>query len=220
MAKLKLGVLVSGSGTNLQAILDATRAGALEAEVSLVISNQPGVRALERAKEAGVAARVIAHREFTDRAAFDTELVAALRQTGVTHVVLAGFMRVLTAAFLDAFPWRVVNIHPALLPAFPGIHAQRQALQYGVKVAGCTVHFVDAGTDTGPIIAQAPVPVLEGDTEESLTLRILREEHRLLVAALAAIADGEVTVVPGEGGSRPRVHLSDRAARRFAEARL
>ena len=220
MAKVKLGVLVSGSGTNLQAILDSTRSGTLDAEVALVISNQPGVRALERAKEAGVAARVISHRDFADRAAFDAELVTTLQKVGVTHVVLAGFMRVLTAGFLEAFPWRVVNIHPALLPAFPGIHAQRQALEYGVKVAGCTVHFVDAGTDTGPIIAQAAVPVLEGDTEETLGARILRDEHRLLVAALAAIADGDITVVPGSNGARPRVAVSERAARRFGEARL
>jgi phosphoribosylglycinamide formyltransferase-1 len=178
------------------------------------------VRALDRAKEAGVPSRVISHRDFADRAAFDAELVAALGQAGVTHVVLAGFMRVLTAGFLEAFPWRVINIHPALLPAFPGIHAQRQALESGVKVTGCTVHFVDAGTDTGPIIAQAEVPVLEGDTEETLTARILCEEHRLLVAVLAAIAEGDVTVVPGAGGARPRVEVSERAARRFAEERL
>ncbi|HMJ57111.1 MAG TPA: phosphoribosylglycinamide formyltransferase [Polyangiaceae bacterium] len=220
MAKVKLGILVSGSGTNLQAILDATRAGALDAEVSLVISNQPGVRALDRAKEAGVPTRVISHRDFADRNLFDAELVEALRRAGATHVVLAGFMRVLTAVLLDAFPWRVVNIHPALLPAFPGIHAQRQALAYGVKVAGCTVHFVDGGTDTGPIIAQAVVPVLEGDTEESLSTRILAEEHRLLVAVLAAIADGDVTVVPGADGSRARVQVNERAQRRFGEARL
>jgi phosphoribosylglycinamide formyltransferase 1 len=220
LAKVKLGILVSGGGTNLQAILDAIRSGALDAEVSLVISNQPDVRALDRAKEAGIATRVISHRDFADRAAFDGALVAALGQAGATHVVLAGFMRVLTAVFLDAFPWRVINIHPALLPAFPGIHAQRQALEYGVKVSGCTVHFVDPGTDTGPIIAQKVVPVLEGDTEESLTARILREEHRLLVAVLAAIADGDVTVVAGREGSRPRVRVTERAARRFEEARL
>ena len=220
MAKVKLGVLVSGSGTNLQAILDATRSGTLDAYVAIVISNQPGVRALDRAKEAGVASRVISHRDFADRAAFDAALLTALGEAQVSHVVLAGFMRVLTAGFLDAFPWRVINIHPALLPAFPGVHAQRQALAYGVKVAGCTVHFVDAGTDTGPIIAQSAVPVLESDTEETLTARILREEHRLLVAALAAIAEGDITVVPEPSGARPRVALGERAAKRFAEARL
>jgi len=220
MAKVKLGVLVSGSGTNLQAILDATRAGALDAEVEVVISNQPNVRALERAKAAGVPTRVVSHRDFADRAAFDAEVARALQQAEVTYVVLAGFMRVLTAAFLEAFPWRVINIHPALLPAFPGIHAQRQALAYGVKMAGCTVHFVDAGTDTGPIIAQAAVPVLDGDTEETLSARILEKEHRLLVAVLAALAAGEVTVVAGDGSSRPRVKLSERALERLAEARL
>jgi phosphoribosylglycinamide formyltransferase-1 len=214
MAKVKLGVLVSGSGTNLQAILDAVRTGALDAEVSLVISNQPNVRALERAASAGVPTKIISHRDFDGREAFDAALVHALREAGVGYVVLAGFMRVLTPVLLDAFPWRVVNIHPALLPAFPGVHAQRQALAYGVKVAGCTVHFVDAGTDTGPIIAQAVVPVLDGDDEETLGARILREEHRLLVAALGAIADGEVTVVPAADGGRPRVHLGERAAAR------
>ena len=220
MAKVKLGVLVSGSGTNLQAILDATRAGALDAEVKVVLSNQPNVRALERAEAAGVPTRVISHRDFADRAAFDAEVVAALQKAEVTYVVLAGFMRVLGTAFLDAFPWRVINIHPALLPAFPGVHAQRQALAYGVKVAGCTVHFVDAGTDTGPIIAQAAVHVLDTDTEEALSARILEKEHRLLVAVLAALAAGEVAVVPGEGKARPRVRLSERAVERLAEASL
>src|SRR5262245_38994686 len=141
MAKLELGVLVSGSGTNLQAILDAIADGRLDAEVRIVISNQAGARALERARDAGVATAVISHREFPDRAAFDARLLAELRDAGVSHVVLAGFMRLLTPVLLDAFPWRIVNIHPALLPAFPGVHAQRQALSYGVKVAGCTVHY-------------------------------------------------------------------------------
>ncbi|MET0592531.1 MAG: phosphoribosylglycinamide formyltransferase [Polyangiaceae bacterium] len=213
---MKLGILVSGSGTNLQAILDAVRGGTLAAEVALVISNQSGVKAIERAQSAGVPVQVISHRDYADRAAFDGALVAALRAAGVTYIVLAGFMRVLTPVLLDAFPWRVVNIHPALLPAFPGVHGQRQALAYGVKVAGCTVHFVDAGTDTGPIIAQAAVPVLETDTEETLTARILKEEHRLLVGSLTAIAEGEVEVVPGEGAARARVRLGERAARRLA----
>ena len=220
MANVKLGILVSGSGTNLQAILDAHVSGSLDVEIGLVVSNQPGVRALERAETASVPARVISHRDYADRATFDRALVGALCDAGVTHVVLAGFMRVLTSVFLDAYPWRVINIHPALLPAFPGVHAQRQALAYGVKVAGCTVHFVDAGTDTGPIIAQAAVPVLEGDTEETLRARILREEHRLLVAAVAAIAEGDLEVVPGSAGERPRVRVGPRAAERFREGQL
>lgn len=213
MAKLKLGVLVSGSGTNLQAILDAVGRGALDADVRIVISNQPAARALDRARASGVGTLVVSHRDFPDRPAFDARLVAALREAEVTHVVLAGFMRLVTPVLLDAFPWRVVNIHPALLPAFPGVHAQRQALAYGVKVTGCTVHFVDAGTDSGPVIAQAAVPVVDGDTEESLGARILVEEHRLLVAALAAIAEGKVRVVAGEGGARPRVEAGDLLAR-------
>ena len=215
-AKVKLGILVSGSGTNLQAVLDAVGGGTLDAEVGVVISNQSGVKAIERAQSAGVPVEVISHRDFADRAAFDGALVSALRAAGVTHVVLAGFMRVLTPVLLDAFPWRVVNIHPALLPAFPGVHAQRQALAYGVKVAGCTVHFVDAGTDTGPIIAQAAVPVLDTDTEELLVARILKEEHRLLVASLAAIATGEVEVIRGDGEARARVRIGARAAQCLA----
>jgi phosphoribosylglycinamide formyltransferase-1 len=212
MAKLRLGVLVSGGGTNLQAILDAVGDKRLDAEVRVVVSNQPTARALERAKGAGVATEVISHKEFPDRAAFDARVVARLREADVTHVVLAGFMRLVTPVLLDAFPWRVVNIHPALLPAFPGVHAQRQALAYGVKVSGCTVHFVDSGTDSGPVIAQAPVEVLDDDTEESLAARILVEEHRLLVGALSAIAADRVRVVEGAPGMRPRVVVSkDRA---------
>jgi phosphoribosylglycinamide formyltransferase-1 len=219
MARLRLGVLVSGGGTNLQAILDAVARGTLDAEVCIVISNQAAAYALERAKSAGVPTSVISHREFPDRAAFDTKVVARLEEAGVTHVVLAGFMRLVTPVLLDAFPWRVINIHPGLLPAFPGVHAQRQALDYGVKVSGCTVHYVDSGTDSGPVIAQAAVPVLDGDTEESLGARILVEEHRLLVAVLAAIAADEVRVVPGPSGSRPRVVAQDLSARLAARER-
>jgi phosphoribosylglycinamide formyltransferase 1 len=210
---------VSGGGTNLQAILDAVARGTLDAEVCVVISNQATAYALERAKSAGVPTSVISHREFPDRAAFDTKVVSRLEDAGVTHVVLAGFMRLVTPVLLDAFPWRVINIHPALLPAFPGVHSQRQALEYGVKVSGCTVHYVDSGTDSGPVIAQAAVPVLDGDTEESLGARILVEEHRLLVAVLAAIAADEVRVAPGPPGSRPRVVAQDLSARLAARER-
>lgn len=216
VATLKLGVLVSGSGTNLQAILDAVAAGVLDAEVRVVISNRHGVTALERATRAGVPVRVISHREFPDREVLDQEIVRALREAEVSLVVMAGFMRVVTNVLLDAFQWRVVNIHPALLPAFPGTHGQRQAWSYGAKVAGCTVHFVDTGTDTGPIIAQVAVPVLDADTEETLSARILEQEHRLLVAALVGIASGEVSVVVGEEGGRPRVVSGDLSARLMA----
>ena len=192
---MNVAVLVSGSGTNLQAILDAERAGALgRAHVVVVVSNVAGVRALERATAAGVATEVLPHRQYPSREAFDEALVATLRRHGVELVALAGFMRLLTPAFLGAFAGRVVNIHPALLPAFPGVHAQKQALAYGARITGCTVHFVDEGCDTGPILMQAAVPVLEGDDEAALTARILAEEHRLYPAAIRAIADGRVRV--------------------------
>ncbi|HZS38151.1 MAG TPA: phosphoribosylglycinamide formyltransferase [Polyangia bacterium] len=189
-----IGVLVSGSGSNLQAILDAQARGELGGEVRVVISNVAGVRALERARAANVPTRVLPHREFASREAFDDALVAALVEARVEIVALAGFMRIVTRRVLDAFPGRVVNIHPSLLPAFPGLHAQRQALDYGARVAGCTVHFVDEGCDSGPIIAQAAVPVLDGDTEDALAARILGEEHRVYPAALRALAEGRVTV--------------------------
>jgi phosphoribosylglycinamide formyltransferase 1 len=150
---------------------------------------------------------VIPHGDFPDRATFDATMVAALEEAGVETVVLAGFMRLVTPVLLDAFPYRVVNIHPSLLPAFPGVDAQAQALAYGVRLTGCTVHFVDAGTDTGPVIAQAAVPVIEGDTRDTLAARILAEEHRLLVEALGWIAAGRVEVTPGEPGARARVRV-------------
>jgi phosphoribosylglycinamide formyltransferase-1 len=192
---VNVAVLVSGSGTNLQAILDAQKAGALgKARVVVVVSNVAGVRALERAQAAGVPAEVLPHKQFPTRDAFDQALVALLRKYDVELVALAGFMRLLTPAFLAAFPQRVMNIHPALLPAFPGVHSQKQALDYGARVTGCTVHIVDEGCDTGPIIAQAAVPVLDGDDVAALTARILAEEHRLYPAAIRAVADGRVRV--------------------------
>ncbi len=191
---LSLGVLVSGSGSNLQAILDAIDARRLDATVSLVLSNKPEVFALERAARAGAPSRVLPHEGFASREAYDRALVAALRDASVDTVVLAGFVRIVTPVLLDAFPGRVVNIHPALSPAFAGLHAQEQALAYGAKVAGCTVHFVDAGTDTGPIIAQRAVPVLEEDTVESLRARILQEEHRVLPEALQWLAEGRLRI--------------------------
>ena len=210
---MKTGVLASGSGTNLQALIDAWKAGTLApAELVVVGANIAGCLALERAQRVGIETFVLSHKAFATREDFDRALAAELRNRGVELVVLAGFMRVLTGAFLDAFPQRVINIHPALLPAFPGIHAQKQALDHGVKLAGCTVHFVDKGTDTGPIIAQAAVPVLPGDDEDSLGKRILGEEHRLLPAVVRAVASGQVHV---EGR---RVHVASPAG--LVEARL
>lgn len=187
---MRVAVLVSGSGTNLQALLDA-RAD-LGAEIVAVISNKPEAYALARARSAGIATECLSHKGFADRASFDAALRDRVLAHGADLVVLAGFMRVLTPVFLDAFPDRVVNIHPSLLPSFPGVDAQAQALAYGVKVTGCTVHFVDAGTDTGPIIAQAAVPVRDDDTVETLRARVLSEEHRLLPAVVRDLAAGRV----------------------------
>jgi phosphoribosylglycinamide formyltransferase 1 len=199
VARLRLGVLVSGNGTNLQAILDAARAGRIEADVGVVISNQPGAYALTRADSAGVKAVSLPHRAFPSREAFDAALVEELRRERVDWVVLAGFMRLLTPGFLAAFPQRVLNIHPALLPAFPGAHAIRDALAYGVRVTGCTVHLVDEGVDTGPILDQRAVPVEEGDTEETLAERMHRTEHELYVDVLARLSLGRLRLPAARG---------------------
>jgi phosphoribosylglycinamide formyltransferase-1 len=203
---IRLGVLVSGSGTNLQALLDAIAAKTLDAEIAVVVSNVPTAKALDRARGAGIATAVVEHAKFSNRGAFDAALVEALTSHECDYVVLAGFMRLVTPVLLDAFPMRVVNVHPALLPAFPGVHAQEQALRYGVRVTGCTIHFVDAGTDTGPIIAQEIVPVLDDDDDASLTARILAKEHALLPAALQWIAEGRVSVETS-AGARARVRV-------------
>ncbi len=199
---ITLGVLVSGSGTNLQAILDAIAVSRLDARVALVLSNKAGAGALDRAARAGVPTVTLDHKAYGGREAFDAAVVTALRGHGVEWVVLAGFMRIVTSVLLDAFPMRVVNVHPALLPAFPGIDAQKQAIAYGVRVTGCTVHFVDLGTDTGPVIAQRALDVLAGEDVESLKKRLLEVEHALLPEALQWIAEGRVKVVTGEGRAR------------------
>jgi phosphoribosylglycinamide formyltransferase-1 len=199
---IRIGVLASGSGSNLQALLDAARDGRIDGTVAVVITNVPGARALERAQVAGVPAELIPSKGVADRAAYDRQVVSRLQAGGVDLVCLAGWMRLVTPAFLESFgpaagthgcP-RVMNVHPALLPSFPGLHAQRQALEYGVRFSGCTVHFVDAGTDTGPIIVQAPVPVLPGDDEASLSARILVEEHRIYPLAVQWFAEGRLAV--------------------------
>jgi phosphoribosylglycinamide formyltransferase-1 len=192
---MNVGVLVSGRGTNLQALIDRGKRGEMgPARLTVVGCNVPDTPAQARARAAGLPTFVVDHRDYSARAGFDRALVTALKSHQVDLVVLAGFMRVLGDEFLGAFPQRVINIHPALLPAFPGVHAQRQALDAGVKVAGCTIHFVDQGVDTGPIIAQAAVPVLEDDDEEALRARILAEEHRLLPAVVRAMAERRVIV--------------------------
>jgi len=189
---MKLGVLVSGSGTNLQALLDAEARGALApGEIAVVISNRAGVKALDRAAAAGKPAVVVDHKAFTDRAAFEDALLAALK--GCEAVVLAGFMRVLTHHFVERFPLRILNTHPSLLPAFPGVDAPAQAVAYGVKVSGVTVHFVDTSLDGGPIIAQVPVTVMPGDDAAALHARIQHEEHRLLPEVVQRLAAGRLS---------------------------
>jgi phosphoribosylglycinamide formyltransferase-1 len=188
------GALISGAGTNLQAILDRIAAGRLDCNLRIVVSNRPAATGLARAEAAGVPTRVIDHRTFASRAEFDRAVVQALRDAGVELVLLAGFDRLITRVFLDAFPMRIMNVHPALLPAFKGLHAQRQALEYGVKVAGASVHFVDEDTDHGPIIVQGAVAVSPDDTEETLRDRILAVEHEIYPVAIQLFAEGRLSV--------------------------
>ena len=191
---LRLGVLASGGGTNLQAIIDRCQDGSLDATIALVLTNKPDAGALERARKADIPTLCINHREYASREDFDRAMVAALQAADIELVVLAGFMRIITPAFLDAFPQKVINIHPALLPAFPGLHVQQQAIDYGARFSGCTVHFVDTGVDTGPIIIQAIVPVLPDDTEDTLSARILEQEHQIYPRAIQLISEGRVQV--------------------------
>jgi phosphoribosylglycinamide formyltransferase-1 len=191
---LGVGVLISGSGTNLQAILDRAADGRSGFRVRLVISNRAGAAGLARAAAAGVPARVIDHRSFASRESFDAALVAALREAQVELVALAGFDRLVTRVLLAAFPERVLNVHPALLPAFKGLHAQRQALEYGVKIAGATVHLVDEDMDHGPIVIQGAVPVHPDDSEATLRERILAVEHAIYPLAIQLAAEGRVVV--------------------------
>ena len=192
--KLRLGVLASGGGTNLQSIIDRCQDQSLAAEIAVVISNNPEAGALQRAVKAGIPQKCINHRNFASREEFDQAVVTALKESGVDLVVLAGFMRIISDVFLDAYPMRIINIHPALLPAFPGLHVQRKAIEYGAKFSGCTVHFVDGGVDTGPIVIQGVVPILDNDTEETLAARILVEEHRIYPKAIQLFAEGRLQV--------------------------
>jgi phosphoribosylglycinamide formyltransferase-1 len=205
------GVLISGAGTNLQAILDGIAAGRLDCSVRLVLSNRPSVAGLARAEGAGVPIKVIDHKRFRGREEFDEAVVAALREAGVELVVLAGFDRLLSPVLIGAFPGRIMNIHPALLPAFKGLHAQRQALEYGVKIAGATVHFVDEHLDHGPIIIQGAVALGPDETEESIRDRILQVEHEIYPTAIQLFAEGRLSIEgrrvrvagPGRGSTPP-----------------
>lgn len=188
-----VAVLISGSGTNLQALIDAAADPDYPAEIRVVISNRRDAFGLQRARDAGIEALWIPHRG-RSRADFEAALLSALSARSVSWVALAGFMRLLSEAFIDAYAGRILNIHPALLPAFPGVRGARQAVEYGVRIAGATVHFVDAGTDTGPIILQGAVPVLPGDDDDALAARILTIEHRLYPAALALATAGKLRI--------------------------
>ena len=192
--KLKVGVLASGNGSNLQAIIDRSVRGELDAEVVCVITNRAAAFALERGQNHGIPSIHLNHKDFSGREAYDAAVVAALQAHGVELVVLAGFMRIITRVLLNAFPMAVMNIHPALLPSFPGLDAQKQALTHGTKLTGCTVHFVDEGTDTGPIIIQAAVPILADDTVETISQRIHVQEHRIYPQAIQLFAQGRLTV--------------------------
>jgi phosphoribosylglycinamide formyltransferase-1 len=195
MKKVKLGVLVSGRGSNLQAIIDNIENGTLAAELTVVMSDQADAYALERARKHAIVAVHISAKGFkTKREEYDALLVKELRKRNVELVCLAGFMRIITPTLIKAFPNRILNIHPALLPAFPGLHVQKAALEYGVKFSGCTVHFVDEGMDTGPIIIQAAVPILDNDTEDSLAARILKQEHKIYSHAIQLYAEGRLMI--------------------------
>jgi len=185
-----IGVLISGRGSNLQAIIDAIRGGRLDARIAVVISNRADAYGLERARAAGIEALVRDHKAWPTREAYEAALVGELRAREVGLVCLAGFMRLLGPTFVGAFPNRILNIHPALLPSFPGMHAQRQAVEHGVKISGVTVHLVDTTLDGGPIVMQAAVPVLDDDTEDTLADRILAEEHRVYPEAIARVIAG------------------------------
>jgi phosphoribosylglycinamide formyltransferase-1 len=187
-------VLISGRGSNLQALIDAVRAGRLDATIAVVIANRDGAPGLERARTAGIATLTIPHRDYPTRDAFEEVLVRELRARDVTLVCLAGFMRLLGRTYLDAFGGRTLNVHPSLLPAFPGVEAQRQALDYGVKVAGATVHFVTGELDGGPIVLQDTVAVHDDDTADTLAGRILEVEHRIYPQAVRSILEGNWTI--------------------------
>jgi len=195
MEKIALAVLASGRGSNFEAVQDAIERGELPAEIRVLICDKEGAPVLEKARRRGIETRLVMREHFPDREAFEKEMVNICRKHRVDAVVLAGFMRVLGPTFVNAFPLRILNIHPSLLPAFPGLNAQRQALEYGVKISGCTVHFVDNGVDSGPIILQQAVPVLDGDDEDCLADRILEYEHRLLPRAIRLMVEGRLQVV-------------------------
>lgn len=194
MPKLKLGVLASGRGSNFQSIINAINSGRLIAEIVVLITDNASAFAIERAKKHGIEYLVISPKEYSSGDDFFVKITEELKKRDAGLVILAGFMRIVRKPLIDAFPNLIMNIHPALLPAFPGLHGQRQALEYGVKISGCTVHFVDEGMDTGPVIIQAAVPLLQDDTEETLSERILKLEHEIYPEAIRLFSEGRIDV--------------------------
>ena len=191
---VNIGVLASGRGTNLQAIIEAVEEGRIEGEISIVVSDNPDAYALKRAKQHNIETQYINFKEFKDREDYDKEIIKTMKKKKVNLVVLAGYMRILSPYFIRTYKNKIINIHPALLPSFPGLHAQRQAVVNGVKVSGCTVHFVDEGVDLGPIILQKAVEVKDDDTEESLAERILKEEHQIYPRAIQLFCQGRLII--------------------------
>lgn len=191
---LIIGVLASGRGSNFQAIIDSIRSGYINARIAALITDNPEAFAIRRAEENNIEALILKPRDFQDKDAYYTRIAEELTSRGVQLVVLAGFMRVAGKKLIDAFRNSIINIHPAILPSFPGLHGQKQAVEYGVKLSGCTVHFVDEGVDTGPVIMQAAVPVYDDDTEDLLSERILKQEHRILPRVIRLFSEGKLTV--------------------------
>ena len=191
---INIGVLVSGRGTNLQAIIEAIEEGKIEGKIKIVISDNLDAYALKRAEQHNIETQYINHKEFKNREDYDKKIVETLENKEVELVVLAGYMRILSSYFIKAYKNKIINIHPALLPSFPGLRAQKQAVEYGVKISGCTVHFVDEGVDSGPIILQSAVEVSEDDTEESLAERILKEEHQIYSQAIQLFSQGRLII--------------------------
>jgi len=191
---INIGVLASGRGTNLQAIIEAVKEGKIEGRISIVISDNRDAFALKRAKQNNIETEYINFKSFKNRKDYDKEIMECLKEKDIDLVVLAGYMRILSPYFIRTYKNRIINIHPALLPSFPGLHAQRQAVEYGVKISGCTVHFVDEGIDSGPVILQKAVEVKDNDTEESLAERILKEEHQIYPRAIQLFCQGRLII--------------------------
>ena len=217
LSRLNLGVLASGRGSNFQSIIDEIEKGRLNAGIRLLIVDNPKAFAIERARKHAIEHLVIRPGDFTTKDNFYLRIVDELRKREVELVILAGFMRIVGKRLIDAFPDRIMNIHPALLPSFPGLHSQRQAVEYGVRISGCTVHFVDEGMDTGPIIAQAAVPVYHDDTEETLSARILEMEHKIYPEAIRLFSEGRLEVegriVKIKGKASSESHLANPSLR-------